>query len=110
MDIQQWLTPLLKIGKKRRRSSGKGMIWASILSVIVSVFAISRLNKGQMKMPENPLNKISSPNKTMSDIQSFLTTNDRAVLAEFSNELMPKTNDMNNDEVHSLVKLENGDM
>lgn len=44
MNIQQWLTPLLKIGR-RKRSTGKGMIWASIISVIVSVIALSRLKR-----------------------------------------------------------------
>jgi hypothetical protein len=97
MNILQWLTPLLKVGKKRRRSSGKGIIWASIISVVVSALALSRLNRGQIKMPDNPLNKIASPEKTMHNIQNFLSVNDRAVLAEFANEIAPKTNDLNND-------------
>jgi hypothetical protein len=92
MNIQQWLTPLLKMGKKKR-NNGKGMIWASIISLIVSVIALRRLNKGEnVEGIKNPIGSLMTEKGKTVDIQKFLTMKDRTVLAEFANELAPKTN------------------
>lgn len=98
MNIQQWLTPLLKMAK-RRKSSGKGMIWASIISVVISAIALRGLKKGQMDIPKNPLKSLTTQSG-VNDIQKFLTLNDRSVLAEFAKEITPKTNGMNNNFVN----------
>ncbi|MHC0035608.1 hypothetical protein [Pseudoneobacillus sp. C159] len=87
MNIQKWLTPLLLLGRKKR-SSGRGMMWASILSVLVSFIALRGLKKGQIDIPKNPLKSLNIPNK-VTDIQQFLNPNDRKVLAEISDEFTP---------------------
>jgi hypothetical protein len=93
MNLQAWLTPLLKMGKKKKKS-GRGMMWASIISVIVSAIALRGLKKGQMDMPQNPLKNIAPKMGNTVDIQKFLTMKDRTVLAEFAHEITPKTNDV----------------
>jgi hypothetical protein len=87
MNIQKWLTPLLQMGRKKR-STGRGMMWASILSVIVSFIALRGLKKGQPESPKNPL-KALNVSKQVTDIQQFLNLNDRKVLAEISDEFKP---------------------
>lgn len=89
MNLQAWLTPLLKMGKKKK-NSGRGMMWASIISVIVSAIALRGMKKGQMDVPKNPLKNLASQMGN-NDIQKFLTMKDRTVLAEFANEIAPKT-------------------
>jgi hypothetical protein len=97
MNLQAWLTPFLKMGKKKK--SGRGMMWASIISVIVSAIALRSLKKGQMEMPQNPLKNIAPKKGNTIDIQKFLTMKDRTVLAEFANELAPKSDDVVNQKV-----------
>lgn len=89
MNIQAWLTPLLKMGKKKKKS-GRGMMWASIISVIVSAIALRGMKKGQMDVANNPLKNLASQMGN-NDIQKFLTMKDRTILAEFANEIAPKT-------------------
>lgn len=96
MNLQAWLTPLLKMGKKKKKS-GRGMMWASIISVIVSAIALRGLKKGQLDMPQNPLKNIAPKMGNTVDIQKFLTMKDRTVLAEFANEIAPKTNEISKD-------------
>lgn len=94
MNLQAWLTPLLTMGRKKKKS-GRGMMWASIISVIISAIALRGLKKGQMEMPKNPLKNIAPKMSNTVDIQKFLTMKDRTVLAEFANEIAPKTNEVN---------------
>jgi hypothetical protein len=107
MNLQAWLTPLLKMGKKKKKS-GRGMMWASIISVIVSAIALRGLKKGQMDLPKNPLKNIAPKMGNTVDIQKFLTMKDRTVLAEFANEIAPKTNttgvNNNIEDINSLNK------
>jgi hypothetical protein len=90
MNLQAWLTPLLKMGKKKKKS-GRGMMWASIISVIISAIALKGLKKGQTDMPKNPVTNLAP--KMSTDIQKFLTMKDRTVLAEFAKEFAPKTDE-----------------
>jgi hypothetical protein len=109
MNLQSWLTPLLKMGKKKKKS-GRGMMLASIISVIVSAIALRSLKKGQMDMPKNPLKNIAPNMGKTVDIQKFLTMKDRTVLAEFANEIAPKTNTtVVNNKVDANNNLNNDD-
>jgi predicted regulator of amino acid metabolism with ACT domain len=94
MNLQAWLTPLLNMGRKKKKS-GRGMMWASIISVIISAIALRGMKKGQMEMPKNLLKNIAPKMGNTVDIQKFLTMKDRTVLAEFANEIAPKTNEVN---------------
>jgi hypothetical protein len=93
MNMQQWITPLLKMGNikmYRKKSNGKGMIWASLFSLIISAVALFALKKGE-KENQYPIST-NIQKKENVDIQKFLSLNDRTVLAEFAKELDPKTN------------------
>ncbi|HYK74358.1 MAG TPA: hypothetical protein VEV44_14785 [Pseudoneobacillus sp.] len=121
MNTQQWLLPLLKMVKNqmnfrivKKKRTGRGMIWASILSIAISAIALNWLkrdkkgsnlpNIGQMfqsigenQMPTGHQNEVRKKYDKKYDIQNFLNMNDKAVLAEFSNELTPKSNQNQNE-------------
>lgn len=93
MNMQQLLTPLLKMGNikmYKKKSNGKGMIWASLVSLVISAVALFALKKGE-KENQHPITT-NIQKKENVDIQKFLSLNDRTVLAEFAKEIDPKTN------------------
>ncbi|WP_442593935.1 hypothetical protein [Neobacillus sp. D3-1R] len=116
MNAQQWIYPLLKMMKNqmnfkivRKKKSGRGMIWASLLSVVFSAIALNLLNRGKKsntlpnigqmfesmgeeQKPVGNRNEIKKKYDKKYDINNFLNMNDKAVLAEFSSELAPKNN------------------
>ncbi|MFD2445606.1 hypothetical protein ACFSO7_16725 [Bacillus sp. CGMCC 1.16607] len=88
MNKQNWIS----IFSRKKQSNGMGMLLASLLSIVVSAIALFFLKKDEKGNPFiTETNKIPK-NSSKTDIQKFLTMNDRAVLAEFASELEPKTN------------------
>lgn len=121
MNTQQWLFPLLKMVKNqmnfrfvKKKRTGRGMIWASIVSIAISAIALNWLKRGKKgnNLPNigqmfesigegqksvGNRNEIKEKYDKKYDLQNFLNMNDKAVLAEFSNELAPKTNPTQNE-------------
>jgi hypothetical protein len=95
MNLQQWIAPLLKMmqkqnyfGMKRKRNN---MWWFSLIGLGISMIAlVKKIGPPQSFEANKQSNLINSMKENHVDIKKFLTLEDKSLLAEFSDEIIPK--------------------
>lgn len=95
--LNNWITPLLKMGRTRsfynmfgRRRNNRGIMWGSLLGMVLSVAVYGlggNRNKNMMRPIQNFLNNFGRGKTTLTPNIANI-----AGLTEFSKELIPNNN------------------
>lgn len=97
-NLQQWLTPLLKIARDQnlfniftKRRKNNSIWWFSLIGIGLSAIALFRLrDNGNVMGKGNVTNLLNNVKESrIVDIQKYLTNQDRALAAEISDEFVP---------------------